>query len=120
MDGNSTLDFREMCFAIWHLCTLDHRGLILMLFDIYDEFQNNMIEEEDMERLLGDAYGIESLRRPEILDLLDEVRLRRHLDRFQFEEFVTRAPQVCNDDLAFPFFPLLLKLTYFVGIEANY
>jgi hypothetical protein len=34
VDGTNSLDFREFCFCIWQVCTLDDRGLMSLLFDL--------------------------------------------------------------------------------------
>ena len=52
MDGTGTLDFRELVYAVWHMCTLDTEGLSALLFDIYDAFNNGAIEYDDITNML--------------------------------------------------------------------
>jgi len=57
MDGSGALDFRELIFTIWHICTIDIHGLSTVVFDIYDDNQDGKIGYDDLYRLLVDCYG---------------------------------------------------------------
>jgi len=92
MDGTGSLDFREACYALWQLCTLDHEGLQSFLFDLYDEFNNGSIEYDDVERMLKDSYG--NLKGEEVEELVDYVKGKGVLGRLDFVRFCSRCPQV--------------------------
>ena len=94
MDGTVSLDFREACYALWQLCTLDHDGLKLFLFDLYDEFNNGAIEYDDVERMLSDSYGSSNMSNEEMQDMVSFVKEEGVLDRRGFERFCGRCPQV--------------------------
>ena len=93
-DGTGTLDFREVCYLVWQLCTLDDKGLIAFLFDLYDEFNNDLVEFDDVERMLGDSYGTKNLAGGDIQAMIEFVRARGVLTRLEFNEFCLRTPQV--------------------------
>ena len=92
MDGTGSLDFREACYALWQLCTLDREGLQSFLFDLYDEFNNGSIEYDDVERMLKDSYG--NLKSEEVEELVAYVKDKGVLGRLDFVKFCTRCPQV--------------------------
>ena len=92
MDGSGTLDFREACYALWQLCTLDSEGLRSFLFDLYDEFNNGTIEYDDVERMLKDSYGGQDSE--EVRQLVQGVKDRGVLGRLDFVRFCARCPQV--------------------------
>jgi Ca2+-binding EF-hand superfamily protein len=94
MDGTVSLDFREACYALWQLCTLDHDGLKLFLFDLYDEFNNGAIEYDDVERMLSDSYGSGNLSNEDMQGMITFVKEEGVLDRRGFERFCVRCPQV--------------------------
>jgi Ca2+-binding EF-hand superfamily protein len=92
MDGSGTLDFREACYAVWQLCTLDQEGLQSFLFDLYDEFNNGTIEYDDVERMLKDSYG--GQHSAEVKALVAYVKEKGVLGRLAFVDFCDRCPQV--------------------------
>ena len=92
MDGTGSLDFREACYALWQLCTLDHEGLQSFLFDLYDEFNNGTIEYDDVERMLKDGYG--NITSEEVEELVKYVKEKGVLGRLDFIRFCDRCPQV--------------------------
>lgn len=94
MDGTNSLDFRESCYALWQLCTLDADGLKLFLFDLYDEFNNGAIEYDDVERMLSDSYGSSNMSNEEMQDMIRFVKDEGVLDRRGFARFCIRCPQV--------------------------
>ena len=94
MDGTNSLDFRESCYALWQLCTLDADGLKVFLFDLYDEFNNGAIEYDDVERMLSDSYGSSNMSNEEMQDMIRFVKDEGVLDRRGFERFCVRCPQV--------------------------
>lgn len=94
MDGTNSLDFRESCYALWQLCTLDHDGLKNFLFDLYDEFNNGAIEYDDVERMLSDSYGNANMSNEEMQDMITFVKEEGVLDRRGFDRFCARCPQV--------------------------
>jgi len=91
MDGTGTLDFRETCYALWQLCTLDHEGLQSMLFEVYDEFNNGSIEFDDVERMFLDSYG--QVSGEEIDNMISYVKEKGVLNRVEFNHFCDRCPQ---------------------------
>ena len=94
MDGTATLDFRECCYALWQLGTLDHAGLQLFLYDLYDEFNNGAIEFDDVERMLSDSYGSSNMSNEEMQEMVEYVKEEGVLDRKGFNKFCMRCPQV--------------------------
>lgn len=92
MDGTGSLDFREACYAVWQLCTLDHEGLQSFLFDLYDAFNNGAIEYDDVERMLRDSYGSHTSQ--EVEELVEGVKERGVLGRLEFIKFCEKCPQV--------------------------
>lgn len=91
MDGTGTLDFRECCYALWQLCTLDYEGLQSFLFDLYDEFNNGTIEYDDIERMLKDGYGNHVSE--EVDEVVQYVKDKGVLTRLDFIRFCDRCPQ---------------------------
>lgn len=91
MDGSGTLDFRELCYALWQLCTLDNDGLRSFLFDLYDEYNNGSIEYDDVERMFLDAYG--KMEGEDLEDLIGFVKEAGSLGRHAFNKFCERCPQ---------------------------
>lgn len=85
---------RCSCYLIWQLCTLDDKGLIAFLFDLYDEFSNDLVEYDDVERMLGDAYGTANLEEDDMQELIEFVKERGVLTRPEFNDFCLRTPQV--------------------------
>ena len=94
VDGTGSLDFRELCILVWQVCTLSHAGLVAMLFDVYDEFNNGIVEFDDVQRLLGDAYGAANLSKELLLEMIEEVKKKGVLTRHAFADFCERTPQV--------------------------
>jgi Ca2+-binding EF-hand superfamily protein len=94
MDGNNALDFREMCFAVWQVCTLAHDGLTALLFDLYDEYNNGLIEFDDVERMLADSYGGKNISGEELQAMIEFVKEKGTLTRADFIAFCERCPQV--------------------------
>jgi Ca2+-binding EF-hand superfamily protein len=93
MDGSGALDFRELMFTIWHICTVDDRGLSDVVFDIYDEDTNGLIDPDDLYRLLVDCYGKAHMDKPEIERILRHAETSGALTRLQFAAFAKRSPQ---------------------------
>lgn len=93
-DGTGSLDFRELMVTVWHLCTLDHRGLQALVFDLYDEDNNERLDVEDMTQLLCDCYGDSALlENPNVKIVLVKVEKKGAMNREQFLKFVQSAPQ---------------------------
>jgi Ca2+-binding EF-hand superfamily protein len=93
MDGSGALDFRELIFTIWHLCTVDARALAGVVFDIYDENQDGLIDFGDLCNLLTDCYGRDHMEKKEVKSILDRVQEMGSLNRLQFADFTRRSPQ---------------------------
>jgi Ca2+-binding EF-hand superfamily protein len=93
MDGTGTLDFRETMFTIWHLCTVDVDGLAYLVFDVYDEDQNGVIDYDDLYRLLVDCYGRDHMEKVEIKRVLERMEENGPINRLQFLDFAKRSPQ---------------------------
>ena len=93
-DGSGTLDFREASFLIYQLCTLDGPGLTQFLFDIYDEINNNLIEYDDVTRMLEDSYGAENLGEDDIQEFILYTRKKGVLSRAEFVNMCSRMTQV--------------------------
>ena len=93
-DGSGGLDFRETVYAVWQLCTLDAGGLINFLFDVYDEMNNGLIEFDDIERMLSDAYGHKNLEKEEIQEFIEYTKKKGVLSRLEFVELCQRMLQV--------------------------
>lgn len=93
-DGSGSLDFREASFLIYQLCTLDGKGLTMFLFDIYDEINNNLIEFDDVTRMLEDSYGAENLGEDDIQEFILYTRKKGILKRFEFVSMCERMTQV--------------------------
>jgi Ca2+-binding EF-hand superfamily protein len=93
MDGSGFLDFREMIFTIWHISTVDDRGLSDIVFDLYDEDTNGLIDPDDLYRLLVDCYGKAHMEKPEIEKMLKRAEEGGAMNRLQFAEFSKRSPQ---------------------------
>ncbi len=90
----ATSPLRRRCYLIWQLCTLDDKGLVAFLFDLYDEFNNDLVEYDDVERMLGDAYGTANLEADDMQELIEYVKERGVLTRPEFSDFCMRTPQV--------------------------
>ena len=56
-EGADSLDFREMLFTVWHIATLDDRGLVQTVFDLYDKDGDGILQVEDCVDLITDCYG---------------------------------------------------------------
>ena len=56
-EGLDSLDFREMLFTVWHLATLDDRGLVQTVFSLYDADSDGILQVEDCVDLITDCYG---------------------------------------------------------------
>lgn len=93
-DGTGTLDFREACYLVWQLCTLDDKGLIAFLFDLYDEFNNGLVEFDDVTRMLGDSYGEKNLEKEDVQTFVDWVKSKGVITRAEFADMCVRTPQV--------------------------
>ena len=93
-DGTGTLDFRECVYSVWQLCTLDAHGLIAFLFDLYDEFNNGLVEFDDVTRMLGDSYGEKNLDKEDVQTFVDWVKGKGVITRAEFADMCVRTPQV--------------------------
>lgn len=93
MDGSGALDFRELIFTIWHICTVDNDGLSTVVFNIYDENQDGEIGYDDLYRLLVDCYGKDHMEKKEIKSILKRMEENGAMNRFQFADFAKRSPQ---------------------------
>ncbi len=82
------------CYLVWQLCTLDSHGLVAFLFDLYDEFNNDLVEFDDVERMLGDSYGTKNLEAEDMQELIAFVKQMGVLTRHDFDDFCRRTPQV--------------------------
>jgi Ca2+-binding EF-hand superfamily protein len=92
-DGSGALDFREAIFLLWQLCTLDNRGLVQFLFDIYDEVNNNLIEYDDIARMLEDSYGSASISDQEVVEFIDYTKRKGVLTRVEFVQMCSSLKQ---------------------------
>jgi Ca2+-binding EF-hand superfamily protein len=93
-DGSQSLDFREAIFLVWQLCTLDAPGLVQFLFDIYDEVNNGLIEYDDIEDMLSDAYGAKNLESADIQEFVEYTKKKGVLSRPEFTALCERMAQV--------------------------
>jgi hypothetical protein len=94
MDGTGSLDFREIILTVWHLCTLDHKGLEMLVFDLYDHDQDGKMDADDFTRLMGDCYGSASVdTNPNILKLLDTIEKKGLMDKSAFQKLCHSSPQ---------------------------
>lgn len=117
-DGTGSLDFRELMVTVWHLCTLDHKGLQALVFDLYDEDNNERLDVEDMTQLLCDCYGDSALTdNPNVKLVLTKVEKKGAMNREQFLKFVQSAPQamkqVSYDSVCPPVSVVTVTLTTF-------
>lgn len=94
LDGTGSLDFREIILTVWHLCTLDHKGLEMLVFDLYDHDQDGKMDADDFARLMSDCYGTESVdKNPNILKLLDSIEKKGLMDKIAFQKLCHSSPQ---------------------------
>jgi Ca2+-binding EF-hand superfamily protein len=92
-DGSGTLDFRDLVITLWHLCTLDHKGLMFLVFDLYDDDQDGSFDGADVRRLMADSYGSKAVDEKAEIRAIVTSADKRPMDKNRFVEFCGRSPQ---------------------------
>ena len=94
MDGSDLLDFPELLFTLWNICTLDDQGLVSICFDLYDANDDGVLEPRELKSLVEDSYGVDLMSTDNVQNLIKSALKRGVLDRPAFLEFTRRSPEV--------------------------
>ena len=93
-DGSGALDFRELLFTLWHVCTVDDRGLIYIVFDLYDRNADGLMDKRDVTELMIDSYGDEIAKSPEVQRILEPLKGGRQVNHLGFWELTRSSPMM--------------------------
>jgi Ca2+-binding EF-hand superfamily protein len=94
MDGSDLMDFPELLFTLWNLCTLDDQGLVSICFDLYDANEDGVLEPKELKSLVEDSYGVDLMSTDNVQNLIKSALKRGALDRPAFLEFTRRSPEI--------------------------
>jgi Ca2+-binding EF-hand superfamily protein len=94
MDGSDLLDFPELLFTLWNICTLDDQGLVSICFDLYDENEDGFLDPRELKSLVQDSYGADLMATENVQNLIKSALKRGPLDRPSFLEFTHRSPEI--------------------------
>lgn len=72
---------------------MDEKGLVHIVFDLYDEDQDGSIDFDDLFRLLVDCYGKEHMENENIQRIMQKAQDNGPMNRQQFMAFTARSPQ---------------------------
>ena len=56
-DVSYTLDFCEFVTNTWNYCTLNHDGLVMFSFSLYDNDYSGLLDGNELEDMIREVYG---------------------------------------------------------------